>query len=324
MPNASQLHEESLFVDGLFPQPIREDTVARARDGGLDAAQTTLVAREEDYFDAIEKVQETQATIGELESVSQARSVREIREQNDLSIIFGFQNSAPLERHRDPHANTATFAHLGVKVIQLTYNKQNYSGSGCTESNDSGLTDFGAEVIDALEAHNVILDLSHAGDRTVEDALSVSSQPVIFSHSNARSLVDYVRNIPDHLMEAAVNTGGLVGISGFAPMLDEKEFGEYSTIEDFLDQIEYVANLVGPENVSIGLDTFGFSEREPDWAYESPYFPDPPNPDVENLWRVDQAPNVTDGLVDRGFNEDEIKGILGENLLEVFDKVWEE
>ena len=324
MPDATQLHEESLFVDGLFPQPIRQDTVNRAREGGIDAVQTTLVAREQDYFDALESVQDTQSSIRELYAVSQARSVSDVREQDDLSVLFGFQNSTPLERRREPHANAETFAQLGVKVIQLTYNKQNYSGSGCTESRDTGLTDFGGEVIDAIEENNIVLDLSHAGDRTAEEAISVASKPVIFSHSNARSVVDYIRNIPDSLMEAAVETGGTVGISGFAPMLDEEEFGEHSTIDDFLDQIDYVSDLVGPENVTIGLDTFGFSEREPDWAFESPHFPNPPNPNVEGLWRVDQAPNVTAGLVERGFSEEEIRGILGENLLRVFEAVWGE
>lgn len=322
MVDADTLHSESLFIDGLFPQPIREDTVARARDGGIDAAQTTLAARGEDYYGALASVQETQASIRELKDVAQARTVDDIRNQDELSVIFGFQNSEPLELNRDPHANAATFAQLGVKVIQLTYNKQNYAGAGCTETRDGGLTDFGTEVIDALEANNILLDLSHAGERTAEEAIGVASEPVVFTHSNPRSVVDYVRNIPDHLMEAAVDTGGLVGMSAFAPMLDEREFGEHSTIDDYLDMIEYTADLVGHENVALGLDTFGFSEREPDWAFESPYFPDPPNPDVEDLWRVDQAPNVTAGLVERGFDADAIRGIIGENLLRVFDDVW--
>jgi len=317
MVTTDQIHEEALIFDGLFPQPIREDTVDNARSVGIDAANQTVVSYSEDFTSAIEKIEKEQEKINELDNVHQARSAAEIRSQDGLSVVFGFQNSQPLERAREPHRHARTFEELGVKIIQLTYNEQNYSGCGCTERRDSGLSDFGYEVIDALESNDIILDLSHVGPNTAAEAIEASSQPVIFSHANANGLVDYCRNISDELIKATIETAGTVGISSFYPML-----GEDPTHKDFVDHIEYMSDLVGPENVAIGLDN-GVTEYPQNLA-ENPYFPDPPSPDVEGLSSNDQLPNVTEELLTRGFTRSEIDGFLGENLLRVLEDVWGE
>lgn len=322
MVDSTTLHDDMFVMDGLFPQPFQRETIDWALEGGIDAVRVTQIAYGDDFFSAVDAIRDTLSVIDEFDELYHATSVDDLRRDDGIGVLLGFQNSAPLEREREPAKNLRFFKELGVGIIQLTYNAQNYAGAGCTESQDTGLTDFGYEVIEAVEAQNRVLDLSHAGYQTAKEAIEASSQPVMFSHSNPLETTDFIRNIPDELMIAAAETGGTVGISSFDPMV-----GEEPTIDDFIGQIEYAADLIGAEHVTIGYDIgpahLGLTEYTGNLA-ENPHFPDPPLVDVEGLETLAKVPDVTDRLLKAGFSEAEVRGIMGENLLELFETVWDD
>lgn len=316
--DSSALHEEMTIVDGLYPREIHDEHVSALVDGGVDVVQKTVAASGDEFDVAIDEIKDLQETIAETDGVYQVRSIEDIQNAADdeVGVIFGFQDSSPLERGRDPR-NASIFKQLGVNVIQLTYNARNFSGNGCTERVDGGISNFGLDVIDALEENNIVLDLSHAGEQTALDALEASTQPAVFTHANANALAEHERNISDELIKATAETGGTVGLAVFPPLVAEEG---PRTLDDFIDHIDYVADLVGTEHVALGLDIP--VKDYPQILIDDPAFPNPPFDLPTGLETETDVPNLTEALLKRGYSEAEVRDIMGENLLRVFEAVW--
>jgi membrane dipeptidase len=310
---SDKLHDDQLVIDGLYPPDVTDETVTRLREGGVDVVHKTLVFRGGDFLDAVEAIKDLQAVLAATDGISQVRTVEDLQ-ADDVGVVFGFQDTSPLEWDRDPR-NASVFAQLGVRVMQLTYNVRNFSGNGYKERVDDGVSEFGHEVVEALEEYGIVLDLSHAGPRTARDAIEASSNPVVFSHSNAAGLVDHPRNVGDDLVEAAADTGGVVGITVFPPFVGTGRV----TLSDFVDHVDYVADLVGTDHVAIGLD---FVEPFPESLLGEPHYPDEPVPLPPALRDASDVPNVTAELHERGYSDDEIRAIMGGNLRRVFEQVW--
>lgn len=162
-------------------------------------------------------------------------------------VVLGFQN---LEMLGSDVASVATFAELGVRVMQLTYNGPNRVGCGCLSPQDSGLTPFGRHVVEAMNDGGVLVDLSHAGPATLRDAMAASRKPVAVSHTGCRSLVDNPRNVWDGDLRRLADRGGVVGLfampflrSSGQPMLD-----------DYVRHIEHAIQVAGIDHVALGTD----------------------------------------------------------------------
>jgi membrane dipeptidase len=155
--------------------------------------------------------------------------------------------------------------------------------------------------------------------------MEYSSDPVVFSHSNARALCDNPRNIRDDQIETLAKKDGVIGINAFPAFVSKKP---EPTVQDFLGHIDYIADLVGTDHVGIGSDFLeGATLEEYKYLIKS-YKPEavPKWPWVfpEGIRSVSDFPNITKGLVDKGYSEEEIKGILGGNFLRVFKQVWKD
>lgn len=319
MVSASTQHEDTLLVEGVAPRNLTDEHLTEHRAGGVDAFVNTVTETHDATFeDAVLAIRDAQQRLAEYPNATQVCSVDDIRTQGEISVVFGFQNTTALERNGDPN-NVSIFAQLGVRVIGLTYNARNWAGNGCTERVDDGISKFGLSVIDALESNDILLDLSHAGPRTASEALDASSQPVVFSHSNAKSLHDHPRNISDELITSAADTGGVVGIAAYAPLVSDDV-----TLDDYVDHIEYVVDLVGINHVALGCDLGGDTwDTYPQLLIDDPDFPDIGGPRrVPDLVTYADMPNLTVKLVERGFSRESIEAIMGENLLRVYEEVW--
>jgi len=126
-----------------------------------------------------------------------------------LGIFYQFQNATPLQRDVD---RVDIFYKLGVRSIQLTYNYQNYVGSGCRERDDRGVSAFGAELIERMNEVGMLIDTSHASMATMADAIQLSRQPIIISHTCCESVHHHVRNTTDENLRRLAERGGVVGI----------------------------------------------------------------------------------------------------------------
>lgn len=257
MIDAAKLHNEAIVIDGLQTCQWSRSIFEDMRAGGLTAVNVSSVIWE-NFREGIGYVSEWKRFLRENDDlIRPVRTVADIlaaKSENRTGIIIGWQNTSPLEDKLD---YVEIFKDLGVGIMQLTYNTQNYSGAGYLEENDSGLTGFGREVLAEMNRVGVLCDLSHVGDKTTADVIARSKAPVCISHVLPRALRDVKRNKPDELFKACAEKGGIVGISLFAPGLAA---GNDATVEDYLDAMAYVIDLVGEDHVGIGTD---FSQDRP-------------------------------------------------------------
>ena len=212
-----------------------------------------------------------------------------------VGILFGTQNS----EHFRSAADVALFHAKGQRISQLTYNSANRLGSGCGERSDSGLSEFGAEVVQAMDACGMAIDVSHASERTTLDAIQASRKPLLITHSNCRALVKHPRCKSDDVIRALATKGGVMGITGVGAFLSSRRS---PSIEDVLDHFDHVASLVGMEHLGIGSDA-GVDEG-----------PAMPHLQVRGLRQSRRVFDLTAGFVRRNYSDTMIEAILGRNF----------
>jgi membrane dipeptidase len=248
-------------------------------------------------------------------------------------LVLDFQNTTPFG---DALERIELFANLGVRMVQLTYNLQNLVGDGCTEAYGGGLTYFGREVVQRLNAHRILVDVSHCSEQVAWDALQVSSAPVIVSHASSKAVCYHDRGKSDELARAIADRGGFFGvvvIPGFLAAQPEP------TLDVFCDHVEHLVDVMGIDHVGIGTDKAGpgpgtdsmvvyppdMPLRRPD-AFNWAGFRDAehrltPNFRLRGFEKFSDWPNLTVALAQRGFTEDELRKLLGLNFLRVFRDV---
>jgi len=328
MDDATTLHNRSLVIDGLSASRWGSRNVYQhLHEGGVTAVNASLVLWE--------GMQQTMQTIGRMyrdfetfdewiRPVTKIEDIHAAKRENRVGIIFGFQNSSPLEGDLNL---VEVYYRLGVRVIQITYNDLNYVGAGCYERRDVGLSQFGVDLIQEMNRLGMVVDLSHVGYQTTMDAIEISEQPVWISHANPKALKDHPRNKTDGQVKALVAKGGVIGANIFPPFF-KREYD--ATLEDFLDVIEYWVSVAGIDQVALGLDfTEDQSQEWADWMMlgkrRDMVVPlEMPVKMPEGIARADEMPNITAGLLRRGYTETEVQKILGLNILGLFEKVWKE
>jgi membrane dipeptidase len=238
------------------------------------------------------------------------------RASRKLAIAFDIEGGRAVEAHP---GLVEIFYRLGVRWMLLAYNRNNRLGGGC-QDDDSGLTGYGRLIIDEMERVGMVLCCSHTGYKTAWQAMEYSKNPVIFSHSNPRALKDHDRNIPDDLLLACARTGGVVNLNGVGIFLGDND----NSTETLLRHIDYTVELIGAEHVGLGLD-FVFDQSELDEYIRS--LPDVFPPDKgygAELAQIEpeRIPIIAEALLQRGYSETDVQGILGHNNLRVANLVW--
>lgn len=190
---------------------------------------------------------------------------------------------------------------LGVRVLTLTHSIRNKLGDGCSEISQSGLTQFGTQVVQEMNKLGMIIDVSHINEKGFWDVISISQDPIIASHSNSRALCDHVRNLTDDQIHAIAQRGGVIGVTFVRNFLSSKP--EEASVETVLNHIDHIEELVGVKHIGIGSDYDGMG------------------PGPKGLEHVGKVKNITRGLIQRGYSDDEIEGILGGNFLRVFKRI---
>jgi membrane dipeptidase len=316
VPSPILLDAAAPLMEPRFLAKRLPDVVA----GGVDALLATV--------GAIEDFRATMEVLGawlEIERMREqpiriARSVADIRAAKaagDTAVVVHFQGSDPIEDELD---FLNVFQACGLRVMQLTYNARNRVGDGCFEPSDIGLSKFGRKVILRMEELRILVDLSHAGNRTALEAVEAASRPVVVTHANARALLDTPRNATDEVIRAIAASGGVIGVCA-APFFLARN--KPATLNMLIDHASYIAELVGPQHVGLGFD---FADEDEDdfvyFGYDERYIPRPPWVWPKGIAGHAEAGNVAPALRKRGFSEAETAGILGGNFLRVFGEIW--
>ena len=327
--DAEQIHRNAIVFDGLVISKWSREVFEDMHRGGITAVNCTCSVWE-GLHDTLVNVARWKSWFTEhadiLLPVYTTRDIDKAKREKRVGVILGWQNTSGIE---DRLELVAVFKSLGVGVMQLTYNTQNLVGSGCYESHDSGLSDYGRGLIDEMNRLGVVVDLSHVGAKTSEDAIRYSKAPVAYSHCCPAALLDHPRNKSDTQLRLIVEHGGFVGVTTYPSFLPR---GAESTVDDCVAAIDYVIELVGEDRVGIGTD---FTQDQ-DAAFFDWLSLDKGHgrrlivrdwdvaPQPVGFQRLSEFPNLTAAMVRRGWSENRIRKVLGENWVAFLREVWGE
>ena len=210
---------------------------------------------------------------------------------------------------------------LGVRQMLFAYNLNNLAAGGCHDD-DCGLTEFGRQVVQEMNRVGMIVDCSHAGPQTTLDIIAESSKPVVFSHSNPTAVWDHQRNISDAQIRACATSGGVIGLNGMGIFLGDNDIG----IDTMLRHLRHVSDLVGSAHIGIGFDYSPEVEVDIGVILRSrpDYWPAGQQYDTSGIKHAGpaQLPQLVDALADADFDDDAIRGFLGENFQRVAASAW--
>ena len=312
-------------------------TLADARASGLTAVNITLGyvgGPEEPYEYTVKTIAMWDRVLDahprDLLKVRSAADILKAKAENRIGVIFGFQNAAMMGT--DP-SRVDTFADLGVRAVQLTYNPANQLGDGAMAPERRGLTEFGREVVARLNARRVMVDLSHSGQNTCLEAARVSTAPISINHTGCRALCDLPRNKTDEELRLVASKGGFVGIY-FMPFL---KADSHPHAEDVVAHIDHAVNVCGEDHVGIGTDgdVTGIDDMDAYRGFVRKQIADRARsglgatgetpdtyPFVIDLRGPDQFRKLERLLKTRGYSADRIEKIMGRNFLRFAEDVW--
>lgn len=226
------------------------------------------------------------------------QEILETKHQGMKAICLGIENGYALGKRIE---NLRMFKDMGVSYITLCHNGDNDicdSARGKGEWN--GLSPFGKEVVKEMNRLGIMVDISHAAERSFYDALETSQAPIIASHSSARVLCDHPRNLTDDQLRALAAHGGVAQICLYKGFINED--AEKASLTDAIRHINHIVNLVGIDHVGIGSDFDGDGE-------------------VIGCSATNELINITVRLLEEGYTEEDIRKIWGGNLLRVMTSV---
>jgi len=324
---ALEIHEKSIIIDCCTFIRMDDDYFNRLKEGGITCQTHIFSPANANLSEAVKDIgsfyywinfQETKGKIA-----FHVEDIEKAKEMGKSVVILGSQNTLFLERTL---GLVHVFKAMGMNICQLTHQHLNNVGAGCGELSDLGLSRFGHQLIEEMNKARVLIDLSHCGARTTMEAIEYSRYPVIFSHSNPRAVTKHIRNKPDDQIQALAEKDGVIGMTWYSPLCNKKA-GIRPDVSDYLDHIEYLVDLVGVSHIGIGTNIDETSTPE-NWNQYSSRHPEQTNgynyeeKRVKDLDWITKLPNITKGLVGRGYSDHEINKILGANLLRVFKKTW--
>ena len=243
------------------------------------------------------------------------KDIKENIKNNKLSSLLTIEEGGVLEGKLE---NLIHFYNRGVRMICLTWNFRNEIGYPNIDFTDTlnrpiknpdkfftpntkdGLTDFGKEVVKKMNELGIVIDCSHAGDKTFYDVVSLSSKPIVCSHSCVRSVCNHVRNMSDDMLLKLKENGGVVGINYCHDFVRNDD--KLSSIKDVVSHINYIRDLIGIDYIGFGSDFDGIE-----------------NDNIE-LKDASMMPLVLDELRKQGYSEEDIDKISYKNVLRVFEK----
>jgi len=336
MSDAAAVHSEAIVIDGLVFHC--DGHAAEFQAANAAAANITVCDFEADFTEACDRIARWLGLIARGDDrwrlIEHVEDIRAAVTDRRVGLIMGFQNARPIGDQLD---RIDLFHRLGVRIIQLTYNNRNFLGDGCLEPADGGLSAFGRRAIERMNKLGIAIDLSHVGERTSLMAAEASARPVLATHANAKALANWPRNKSDDVIRAIAATGGTIGVSIYGPLLWNGMPGHPPSLDDLVRQAEYVAGLVGIEHVSFGTDFYSVrdtaaycatADMESELtnpaaaAYAIEFgnkLPDRYPPDCRRLADLSR---ITDAFVGSGWSADDVKALLGGNLLRVLGGIW--
>ncbi len=309
-------------IDNLQYCNWSRDVFEINREAGLDAVHVTIVYHE-DYDELQNEIKKWDKLFKDNSDLiflgKNFKDIEKAKSEKKTAIFFGFQNCSPIEDDIDL---VEKVHELGCRFMQLTYNNQSLLATGCYEKIDSGVTNFGREVIKEMNRVGVVVDMSHSAEKSTFDAIDVSEKPIAITHANPSFWHPAKRNKSSELLKTLSDSDGILGLSLYPHHLKDNS---NCTLKSFCEMVARTAEIMKVDNIGIGSDlclnqpdkvvewmrngTWSKSKNYGEGSKNRPGFPKQPK------WFEDARGflNLEKGLRDVGFSEDETNGILGNN-----------
>ena len=337
-PEASKLYGDSFILDGNALAGIggvlsaNQDLVTKViRESGVTAVKATLGGAAGDFAMTV-------ADIAAAEQLMEKRpelflkvrihgDLERARKEHKLGVIYSFESANMLE---DKIERIELFRGLGVRVMQLTYNRRTPFGVGCLDGETDGLTDLGRKAITKMNELGVALDLSHSNTKTTADGIAASTKPPLITHAGCRAVYMHPRNKEDRELKALADKGGVVGIY-MLPYLTASP--KQPMLDDYLQHLEHALKVCGEDHVGVGSDVPFFEVDESDLAemkqaaekrkadgIAAPGEDRPTYlPDLNTSRKMEL---IADALLKRGHKIGAVEKIMGANFKRVFGEIW--
>ena len=336
---AAKLYGDSFILDcnalasiGWLPTREKQNEITKAiRESGVNAVKATLGGATGDFAMTVQDISMTDQLMEKrADMFLQIRTAADFdraRAEKKLGVIYSFESAAMLEDKVD---RIEVFRGLGVRVMQLTYNRKTPFGVGCLDGDTDGLTDLGRQAIAKMNELGVALDLSHSNTKTTADGIAASTKPPLITHAGCRAVFQHPRNKQDRELKALADKGGVVGIY-MLPYLTASP--KQPMRDDYLQHLEHALKVCGDDHVGIGSDVPFFEVDDSDLAdmkkatekrkadgiaapgEDRPtYIPDLNTPRKMEL--------IADALLKRGLKAGAVEKILGGNFRRVFGEIW--
>lgn len=324
--SATELHAAATVVDGSTVIELSEAHLDRIRRGGVTAVNHTVTRPYADTVTGLREVNRCRRWIDahadRVLLVDTVADIHRAKAEGREAVILGPQDTEMIGVDLDL---LGTFYDLGVRILQLTYQRQNLLGAGCGEKVDPGLSEKGRAFVGAMNELGIVVDVSHCGQRTGLDAMEASSTPVVVTHSFCDAISPHIRAKDDAFLRALGEQGGVMGIttlSGFLYYPEDR--GRRPDLARFVEHVSRVVEVVGVDHVAIATDydeTLTEATKGPEWGK------------LLGNWKwedrraigMDDAgdfPNFTGALLAGGFSPEDITKILGGNWLRVLSQAW--
>ena len=322
---SANLHGDMIVFDGLNVSNWSRAVFQDLRKGGVTGANCTCSIWE-NFQGTMQNIAEWKTRFRDhsdlLLQVYTTEDIHRAKREGRTGIVLGFQNVSAFE---DQLGYVQLFKELGVGIVQLTYNTQNQVGSGCYETADTGLSDFGREIVSEMNRVGIMCDLSHVGATTSRDTILASTKPVCYSHCLPSGLKAHPRNKPDEDLRYMADRGGFIGVTMFPPFLEK---GVNATVDDYVEAIDYVIDIAGEDSVGIGTDFtqdhgaafFQWITHDKGNARVLTEFGEIVNP--KGMRTIGEFPNLTAAMERAPWPEGKIRKVMGENWVRILGEVW--
>jgi membrane dipeptidase len=306
-----------------WPEDLSPAFIDRLREQGVAVVGCTANLTWDDTLESIENLETVKAIVRGHRDAYVLRSAANLdrpEHRGKIGVLFGLQNPKALS---DSLRLLDAFFDLGLRCLSLAFSENSYYGCGHASEIDTGLTSLGRQAVKRMNQLGIIIDLSHSGDRTALEALELSEQPVIFSHSTSRTLFNRPRSAPDPLIVAAAKKGGVIC----------QDVRANTTVSEYVDWVDYCVKLVGVDHVGVAAQD-DFHRSYKDTQRIAPYVPTYAAELRKRDWSDDRTyrragigANLLDGqnlateLKRRNYPEAAIGKILGGNLLRIMRQV---
>ena len=338
---ASRIFEENILIDACAYHlagrnwQTENSGAAAICFNILEASDTSVegtIRQIAGYLDVIRKNGDV------FRNILRVEDIKEAKQQGKLGIILSGQ-TCDFISYKMVDAYVELFARMGLRTMNLAYNHRTFAADGSRSGTDSGLTPQGRALVKAMNRYGITIDLSHVGKTSAKEAMLQTEAPLIYSHSNPEKIFPGSRSITDEEAKMCAATGGVVCVSGYAPTLWNGK--DPVTIDRFAEAILYYIDLIGVDHVGIGIDSMvepgTFDPADTDmmcqriethhedaacyWGNFDAGF-GRESVSTIGLYGIANHRNIIECLLKHGLAEEDIKKIIGENLIRVFTESW--